>query len=571
MKFGRFFTFLFFCVLFSVAWASQNGLNIQIQGLQGDELKNAQASLKVLKDALGEQYTQLDVQHIFRIAPREIKKAIAPFGYFHPIIKSNLSQNQNAWQMLFTVNPGEVVHVSHIDVRVTGPGSADAIFQNYLKKLPIEAGDQLNTKQYEAIKRHLFDLALANGYFQATMKRSKLVINLYAHKARIVIHFDTGPGYYFGKTKFPKVSLKEKLLKRYLPYEKGQHYRNEDVQKLQQDLVGSGYFKYVNVEPHPHRAERYYVPVDIFMKTQKPRVYNLGVGVGTDTGPRVLLGVNFRRLNSYGNKLNLTLLGSLKNRALVANYIIPGKHPATDQFFISAGYGYEDRPLGEGQAGKLSAGYTWLWHGWQSTASLAYLQERYNIQNKPKTHTHMLIPAINFEHLKSDDIVNPTKGYRVIFNLQGAQKKFLSEESFVQGLGSIKALYTLWKNWRILGRTQIAHTVISDLYALPLSLQLFAGGAQSVRGYGYESLGPGRNLITASLELQRRIYGDFYLAGFYDAGNVSNKWLSMHLNRGIGGGIVWVSPIGSLEVTMTQAVDYQGKPWRIQFTMGPAL
>ncbi len=524
-----------------------------------------------MQDSLGSEYTNADIQHLFRMAPREIKTAIAPFGYFHPTIQSRLSLNQNVWQMFFFVRSGEAVHLSQVDVQITGAGAKQSFFQSYLKNLPVNAGDQLNIKNYEAIKQHLFDLALANGYFQASMKTSKLIINLYSHQARIMIHFDTGPSYYFGKTTFSKVPLKSSLLKRYLPYQEGDAYRNVDVQQLQQDLVGSGYFQYVNVEPSPDLAKQYYVPVTIQMKTQRPRVYNIGAGFGTDTGPRILLGMTFRQLNRYGHKLNFTLLGSVKDSQFISTYIIPGKNPATDQFFISAGYGYENLPLGQGQAGKVSAGYMWIWRQWQTTASLTYLQERYNLLDKPKTNTHMLIPAINLDRLISDNLINPTKGYRLLFNLQGANKAIFSEESFVQASIGVKGLYTFRKNWRLIGRAQMAHTVINDLYALPLSLQLFAGGSESVRGYGYQALGPGKNLMVMSGEIQRRIVGDFYLAGFYDMGNVSNQWLNMHLDRGVGGGIVWISPIGALEVTMAQAIDYQGKPWRLQFTMGPQL
>lgn len=69
----------------------------------------------------------------------------------------------------------------------------------------------------------------------------------------------------------------------------------------------------------------------------------------------------------------------------------------------------------------------------------------------------------------------------------------------------------------------MGHTSIANIGELPLSLQLFAGGVSSVRGYGYNSIGPGRNLVVASSEVQQRIIGAFYLAGLVDAGVVANN------------------------------------------------
>jgi len=39
----------------------------------------------------------------------------------------------------------------------------------------------------------------------------------------------------------------------------------------------------------------------------------------------------------------------------------------------------------------------------------------------------------------------------------------------------------------------------------------------------------------------------------------------------VGPGIVWLSPIGMLEITVANAISQPNHPWVIQFTMGPDL
>ena len=92
-----------------------------------------------------------------------------------------------------------------------------------------------------------------------------------------------------------------------------------------------------------------------------------------------------------------------------------------------------------------------------------------------------------------------------------------------------------------------------------------------MRGYGYNSIGPGRNLVVASAEIQQRIYGSFYLTGFVDSGVVGNQNIFHHINVGTGPGFAWISSIGTIELTIANAFTQANTPWSLQFTMGTAL
>jgi outer membrane translocation and assembly module TamA len=63
---------------------------------------------------------------------------------------------------------------------------------------------------------------------------------------------------------------------------------------------------------------------------------------------------------------------------------------------------------------------------------------------------------------------------------------------------------------------------------------------------------------------------DWYLTAFFDAGNASND-LFAKPNRGVGGGIVFRTGIGTLELTFAKALSQKGCPGRIQFSLGAEL
>ena len=115
---------------------------------------------------------------------------------------------------------------------------------------------------------------------------------------------------------------------------------------------------------------------------------------------------------------------------------------------------------------------------------------------------------------------------------------------------------------------------------VPPSLRFFAGGDQSVRGYGYETLSPendngvpvgGRYVMVGSAEYQYEFVDNWRAAVFVDHGNAVND-LFDPLATGAGVGIRWVSPVGPLRLDVAKGLDPEfGGGWRIHFSMGPEL
>jgi len=119
-------------------------------------------------------------------------------------------------------------------------------------------------------------------------------------------------------------------------------------------------------------------------------------------------------------------------------------------------------------------------------------------------------------------------------------------------------------------RGDLAYTTVHDLDSFPLSLRYYAGGTQSIRGYKFQSLGPGRYLEVGSVEYQHKIIGNWSGAAFYDVGNATDH-TTARLQEGAGFGIVWKSPVGPMELVVAKALNKRGRPNQIQFNMGPDL
>ena len=73
------------------------------------------------------------------------------------------------------------------------------------------------------------------------------------------------------------------------------------------------------------------------------------------------------------------------------------------------------------------------------------------------------------------------------------------------------------------------------------------------------------------VELQQRVFGNFYILGFTDMGSVNAKPFGPWV-RSAGPGVMWLSPVGALKLTVAKPFNSTNKKaWMIQFAMGPEL
>ena len=136
----------------------------------------------------------------------------------------------------------------------------------------------------------------------------------------------------------------------------------------------------------------------------------------------------------------------------------------------------------------------------------------------------------------SDSLLDPTKGFRVGGRLSpeysyregGPGATYVRTQidgSYYQPFGNIVAA----------GRVRLASIPGADLTSIAPSRRLYAGGGGSVRGYGYQQIGPrntagdpsgGRSLIEFSAEARIRtglLNGMVSIVPFVDAGSVSRS------------------------------------------------
>jgi translocation and assembly module TamA len=454
----------------------------------------------------------------------------------------------------------------------------DPEIQELLKNRLLQAGSVLNQIEYEDFKGSLEKLASERGYFDARFIEHRIEIDLDKYEAYVVLNYDGGSRYHFGKVSLNQQVLDEKLLLRYISFTDGSAYSVDELIDLQQALNDSDFFYSVDVSTEMPEGEEKEIPVNIKLTPRKRHRYSLGIGYGTDTGIRGNASWEMPLVNRDGHRFSTEASFSELGYSFGAKYRVPVFNPRSDELVYSAGIENETTDSSESTLHTIGASLNRRRGDWRQTISLNYRQEDFVIANESGS-SELVLPAISWKRTWGNDLINTFEGLRFDVTLRGATKMFLSDADFFQLQTGIKIINPVNKNNRFISRLRLGSTWTQDFEKLPSTVRFFTGGAQSVRGFSYQSLGPvdsndevlgGKHLLVASIEFEHSFNEKWGAAVFYDTGNASENF-SDKLEQGAGFGVRWQSPIGPVRVDIATALSRDGNPLRLHINIGPDL
>ncbi|UCF67547.1 MAG: translocation/assembly module TamB domain-containing protein [Acidobacteriota bacterium] len=163
---------------------------------------------------------------------------------------------------------------------------------------------------------------------------------------------------------------------------------------------------------------------------------------------------------------------------------------------------------------------------------------------------------------RRDDIFLPTQGWMGLSELGWWSDTLASEADFMRWSGQLAGYRRLGERWTLGGSLRVAAAAPRrDTRRVPLAERLFAGGADTLRGFERDRLGPtdgpggeplgGEGLLLLNVDLRRRLWENFELVLFHDRGNV---WLDADqlslddLRETLGLSLRWRTPVGALRI-----------------------
>jgi translocation and assembly module TamA len=286
-----------------------------------------------------------------------------------------------------------------------------------------------------------------------------------------------------------------------------------------------------------------------------------------------------RRVNRLGHRLRWETLLSPVEQSSNIEYRLPGKRPATDWYSLFTGYQRRrsDALESEGWHGGVRRGsrFNSSWYGIQF---LEFSTERL-LEDGNWREQRSVVPGASWTLRTGPADPRPRRGLKATLELAGASSSLLSDTNFLRAHLTGKTILPLGDRTRLLVRGELGYLPTQSFDKVPPSWRFYAGGDASVRGYGYQSLGPsddegnatgGSRLLTGSFEADRAVTERWSAAAFVDAGSLSRDDFRGAASWSFGVGARWYSPLGPIRLDLAFPQDGDDA-FRIHISLGPDL
>jgi translocation and assembly module TamA len=564
---------------------------VEFEGVADAALENLKRRVSLARMRPGTGLRASRFRHFLRILPREVDEALQPFGFYSSEVEVTPKQQQGRLGARVRIDPGAPTTVRVERLAVEGEGAADRSLRRALARFRPGQGEQFVHAQYEDSKATLNRLLGERGYFDSELLEARAEVLRARAEARLNLVWRSGPRYRFGDTRIASSQFREGLLDPLLPYRADQPYRQSQLLVLQQRLADLDWFGRIDVQPRlrrePHADEHAPSPapvepgseippqigIDVELEPAPRNLYRAGLGYGTDTGPALKLGYTRRWINERGHRLETDLLLGGQRSSALLRYRIPAFERLNGWWTLRAAAREESFFGARAEIFEASLLRDGRWRGNLFSAGLIVQQEQFNSEG-----AFLVYPQASIERSQSDDPLYPSRGFKWTLLGRWGSPALGADLGFRQLLGSVLLVRSVDRRTRILLRAEAGSIRSGDFERLPPSLRFYAGGDRSVRGYGYQELGPlfegdqrvgGRKLLVGSVEVERMFTRQWGGAVFIDAGNAYGRDFEPAV--GVGLGLRWRSPVGPVQLDVGHGLDDPDRAIRLHIQLGPPL
>ncbi|MEY2892765.1 MAG: hypothetical protein RJA98_2673 [Pseudomonadota bacterium] len=546
--------------------------------------------------------TPTELDRLALAAPAQARGLLETEGYFDAdvAISRGSAGADGLPTLTMTVQPGPRTTVQGVNLLTEGAlneaaQAGDALAQQTLaswqKNWALPAGQPFTQGAWSSAKSGALAQLRAEGYPAASWKRTVAQVDAPEHSANLTLLADSAALYRLGALRIEGLQrYPDRTVRNLAAFNTGVPYSEKLLFEYQERLQKVGLFETASVEIDPNPDTAGAAPVIVRVTEQPQMQATVGVGVSTNTGPRVTLEHLNRRLFGWDwvakNKLEVAALLRSWSGELTS-------HPLANQQrnLLAASIERDDSSDQTLTSWRLRAGRS------QDTPRFERLIYGEYINATLKTATSSSqnnAVSINYDGtLRAlDSVLLPTTGSSLsaetaLGYARGgtiAHDDGSSTEAKDGVFTRLTARYTWYKplgaSWYANARLQAGQVFAARTVGVPDSLLFRAGGDESVRGYGYRTLGPtvagtlssGRVLMTASAEIARPIsprLPAFWWATFVDAGNAAATWGDLKPSVGYGVGLRWRSPVGPLRLDLAHGVQVHAN--RLHLSVGIAF
>ena len=482
-------------------------------------------------------------------------------GYYDASAVSVIEKIPNdATRVRVVINavPGNLYKFGTVTVDSQPVVPTDLITSN----LPLKPGDPIEAVRVQGAEANVSLKLGQTGYPFARLGTRDILLDEQTFLGDYTLPVDTGPRSSFGQiTTTGRLAFGAdhiNILRRFKP---GQIYDSRGIDDLRKALVATGLFSTVAVEPvdtGKNAADGTRV-VDVAVTQRVGRTRSISAIAGYSTGQGLRAEGTYTSRNAFPPEgaLIVGVVGGTQEQSASVTFRRSNwrQRDRTLTFSASAGHNNYDafNAFTTSLIGRVSYDSTPIWqkkftyyYGFELTGTNEDVYDFAAGKRKRGTYFIAALPVMAaFD--TSDDLLNPTKGYRIKLSLSPETSVRGAARPYVRTLAEASAYYPISHSLVLAGRVRVGSILGIARDELAPSRRYYGGGGGSVRGYGYQRLGPfdpngdpvgGRSLNEFAIEARYR-FGNFGIVPFVDAGNSYEssmpQFRDLRFGAGIGG------------------------------------
>ena len=494
-----------------------------------------------------------------------VRELLAAQGHYDGRVVSVVNSNPQSGDTVVhvQVTPGDAYQFS--SVTLAGLDAAGKEAPRLARDFGVKTGDTVNADVVQnAVTAFKVELG-RQGYPFAKVGEPEVAIDHQTNKAVLTVEVTPGERARFGKIvpTGTRPLFSASHLQTIARFHPGQQYDAARLDDFRRALIATGLVSVVTITPVATRDPGV-VDVDVQIDRAPPRTIAGELGYSTGEGVRVEASWTHRNLIKPEGAVTFRGVLGTKEQSLGAT-LRQANFNARDRVLTaqvvashSVYDAYDARTFDMGAGLERQTNIIWqkTWT-WSIGTEFVGTSERHTGDPTRKTYLVAALPT-GLSYDGSDDLLNPTRGFRLAVHISPELSLQAGTHTYAKTQLDASAYQPLGTRFVFAERIRLGSIDGVARDSIAPSRRYYACGGGSIRGYGYQKIGPvdrngdplgGKSLTEFSLETRVR-FGNFGVVPFLDGGNLYASSIPKFskFRYGTGIGVRYYSSFGPIRV-----------------------
>jgi translocation and assembly module TamA len=486
-------------------------------------------------------------------------------GYWAAAIEVRIAAQEQPVKVTLQVTPGPLYHLDSVRF-VTPEGGAPPLLPDYKSSaFGLDIGGPALAAPVVSAEGRILSTYAERGHPFAKAADRRVVIDDGTHTMSVTYTVDAGPEARFGPPNIEGLkALHPGYVERRVAWHEGEIYDQREVETTRRALVDSNLFTVVQVTPAPAPGADGRVKMTISLVERLPRSVGVGADYSTSLGFGALAYWENRNLFGNAESLRVTTQFAQSQLGLLTQFRRPDLGATGQDLLATADLADETPEAYTSRRLKLSSGLERRFAKSYVAGALLDYEHGNVTAHSAEQHYQLAGVPLYVRRDTTNSLLDPTSGSRAAIETTPYSGVAGTHLGFVTSHLSGSAYQPIGGDDRLVlaSYAKVGSIFGEPRQRLPADKLLYVGGGGSIRGYGYQLVGPldaankpfgGLSSLEFGAELRAKITDTIGLVPFIDAGNVyesSLPRLSARIFYGVGLGLRYYTPIGPIRLDL---------------------